>query len=417
MSALPPRSFVAALALFLSQRGRPLEADALGRLQDLCRRAHEASGSPAVRLAFLQAELAQVRAEKTAGEAELATLQKHADRLTAELRQALEEARSTEQRHLSRIRKQGHSLRHAQSYTRALESELTDLQAQVGLIQSELEVLRRQNTLLLAEGSNSTADPDGPPVKAAVPTTSTQARAVERPPQTVWGVGRLLERIRPPRTPKTSKAPAAPQPVAPKPTPTFVVSWTGNEDPRKFTKNPFAVVAPLLLGGMAAIFLFVAEGSPVIKFSVAGLCMLCAILLAEDMIPARNTSKLIQARTLRLNGTGLTAKDDSGRQHLPWACIKYVSVHYAASAINERQPLTLHMQLKREAPEAGYTYRTAGWPLELPPPAACRQPPADRPDEWVPICMLGLLTGPQKTDLHNTLATYLETPPEGIWST
>ncbi|MFD4691979.1 hypothetical protein [Streptomyces sp. NPDC058463] len=36
-------------------------------------------------------------------------------------------------------------------------------------------------------------------------------------------------------------------------------------------------------------------------------------------------------------------------------------------------------------------------------------------DEWVPVCVLGPLAGPDKNDLQNAITHYLKEPPEGIW--
>ncbi|MEV6250644.1 hypothetical protein AB0M38_31380 [Streptomyces sp. NPDC051742] len=422
---IAPRHFVAALDSFLTQRGQPFEARVLSRLQDLCRRAHEASGSPAVRLAHLQEELAQVRTEKGAKEAELAAVQEHADQLAAELGQALEQVRGSEQRRLAlerRVTDQGRNLQHAQAYTRQLEADLTALQEQVVLIQREVKVLRRQNELLITE-EGPTYSGSRSKVKVTVSGESTQATDKEgKPSQSTKKTSRGGEkRGRPWRLKAGKLSPPGTQATPHKKTPVFVASWTGDEDPREFTTNPHEWLLPMLLCVIALFFFRAAiddsaKDNQAWGYIIAGACLVLAALLAEDKIPPSNTKKLISARTLRLDGTGLTASDPSGKQHLSWASIKKISIHHTPERINDRRPLALNVQLEPETPDAARTYRFAGWPLRLNPPDACRRPPKARPDEWVPVCVLGPLTGPDKTELQNTLAAYLETPAEGIWS-
>lgn len=54
-------------------------------------------------------------------------------------------------------------------------------------------------------------------------------------------------------------------------------------------------------------------------------------------------------------------------------------------------------------------------PLSVSPPKACRQPPRTQSFEWVPVCVLGPLTTPDKTELQNAVTTYLDEPLEDIW--
>jgi len=421
---IAPLPFVMALDSFLAQRGQPLEAGVLARLQDLCRRAHEASGSPAVRLSHLQEELAQVRAEKGAGEAKLVAVQEHADQLAAELRQAQEQVRRSDQRRLAleeRGKDQDRNLQHAQSYTRQLETDLTAIQEQVALIQREVKVLRRQNELLITE--EGTASPGSrQQVKATVSGTSTQVRGAKgKLPRSAREAFRDSKKVKPwwlrpgPRRqppPGTHAAPAEEMPV-------FVVSWTGNEDPRKFTTNPREIVGILLALGSALVFYYAGtkgpmKDTPVLAYTIGLICMLGLLFIADDLIPPNNTRKLMTARTLRLDDTGLTISDPSGKQHLSWASIRKISVHHTPEGINERRPLALHLQLKSESPEAKRILRPAGWPGSVALPAACMRPPNVSPYQWVPICVLGPLTGPVRTELQNTLTTYLGTPAEGI---
>ncbi|MFF9011024.1 hypothetical protein ACF087_35265 [Streptomyces goshikiensis] len=184
---IAPRGFIAELATFLTERGQPLEVGVRERLEELCGRAHEASRSPAVQLEHLKQELTRVRAEKQAGDVELAALKADADQLAGELKRALERARHAETEHgtlVQRVDEQDQQLQSAQSYTRRLEAELTAQHDQVVLVQREVEVLRRQNRTLLNESPTTT--PDGT-LEGAVPAVSTQAGEAEadrdtRPP-------------------------------------------------------------------------------------------------------------------------------------------------------------------------------------------------------------------------------------------
>ncbi|WP_405435050.1 hypothetical protein OG373_41110 [Streptomyces avidinii] len=173
-----PHHFIAALDTFLAERGLPLAAGVREELTRLCGRAHEASRSPAVQLAHLKEELVRIREEKQAGEAELTALKQRAEQLAVELEQALEQARHAESGRAvleGRVERQDKQLRDAQSYTRGLEAELTAQHDQVLLVQREVEVLRRQNQILLEEAPAGSHDR----VEDAVPVVSTQVANVE----------------------------------------------------------------------------------------------------------------------------------------------------------------------------------------------------------------------------------------------
>ncbi|MFJ4767523.1 hypothetical protein ACIP88_00185 [Streptomyces uncialis] len=172
---IAPRGFLTALDGFLAGSGRPLEPQVLAELAELCGRAHEASRSPAVQLAHLQEELARVRGEKRATEAELRALKTHAEQLTEKLRHSLEQTRRAEDGRLvleARVDDQDQRLQDAQVYTRRLQAELTAQHDQAVLVQREVEVLRHQNHRLL--GEDPATDPAGQPHADAVSAMSTQ---------------------------------------------------------------------------------------------------------------------------------------------------------------------------------------------------------------------------------------------------
>ncbi|WP_179894335.1 helix-turn-helix transcriptional regulator [Streptomyces sp. or20] len=191
---IAPAAFLTSLNAFLTGRGRPLGEEVRVELEELCGQAHEASRSPAVQLVRLQQELARVREEKQAGEAELSLLKTHADQLAEQLRQALEEARRAEADRSAmvvRVNDQDKRLGDAQLYTRRLQAELTAQHNEVVRVQREVEVLRRQNQQLLAEDSAHTPADDQ--LVDVVPGVSTQAdkagasaadTATEGPPST-----------------------------------------------------------------------------------------------------------------------------------------------------------------------------------------------------------------------------------------
>ncbi|MFD3890775.1 hypothetical protein [Streptomyces microflavus] len=427
---IAPSSIVAALDAFLTQRGRPLEAGARAQLDELCGLAHEASGSPAVQLAHLKEELARVQAEKKVGKAELAALQEHSDQLTDRLQQALDETHRSEMERLAleeQVAGQKNSLQHAQAYTRQLQADLTALQEQVVLIQREVKVLRDQNKHLIED---STGAPDsGRREKTAVPGVSTQAtslcEATSRSSGSSSGGGKKRAKPRE-KGGKARPAPAWRNPFSrpltqvspPQPTMTFSVSWTGNEDPRTFLAGEQGRGSLGILLGLFFAWISYGhqEASTVwVFYVIGGVFVVWGALLIGDLIPPIAVKKLMSSRSLRLDDTGLTTKDAFGEQHFSWASINRISVHHARQGIKERVPLALHLQLHSGSKEGGRTNRPAGWPPTQTPPAACTRPPHTSLDEWVPVCVLGPLTGADKTDLQNTITHYLKEPPEGIW--
>ena len=425
---IAPSEFVASLATFLAEHGQPLDEGVRARLAELCGRAHEASGSPAVQLVHLKEELAHVREKKGAREAELTALKRHADQLAAELRQALERARRSEKQRLAlegRVADQEKSRQHAQTYTRRLQSELTALHEQVLLVQGEVEVLRRQNQRLLKEGTEI----PGPRVEAPVSGVSTQVSGMQGESSPSSGStdrdGKRKERHRKePKKPKPGSKPrkqtsrASGQDAADQRLPVFDTSWTGNEDPRTFSKNQNVGVGVLLIAVACIAFYTAMYGSakdnPALVYAVGGIFLLWGVIEVDDKRPHNAVRRLMRVRTLRLDSTGLTTRDSSGEQRFSWTAIRKISIHHTKE-IGFRAPLAVHIQLEAASAEAALVHRPAGWPLALDPPEACQRPPRTETNEWVPVCVLGPLSGPDKTDLQNTIAAYLKYPLEGIW--
>ncbi|MFJ8979575.1 helix-turn-helix domain-containing protein [Streptomyces sp. NPDC102282] len=410
---IAPRSFIAALETFLAQRGRPFGAKVRARLDELCGLAHQASRSPAVQLAYLKGELARVQAEKNAGEAELAALQEHADQLAAQLEQALRQARRSEEERLAleeRVADQGTNLQHAQTYTRQLQAELTKLQQQVIVIQREVKVLRDQNKHVVEEEGTATPG-SGPRVETTVSGVSTQATASgggsSPSPGGTFGHGNKEG-----DTPPSQHAP-------PPQTPAYTVSWTGDEDPRTFTKNGLAIPGGLLLVAAFAVLYMAIQGSakdnPAWAYTTGLIFLVGGAVLCGDMIPPDKAKSAITARTLSLDASGLTASDTYGIQHFARTSIKKISIHHISERVNKRAPLALHLQLHWWSPDAHRkSGPPAGWPLERDPPDACNRQPHTSPDTWVPVCVLGPLTEPDRTDLKNALALHLKKRVEGI---
>ncbi|MFD4022291.1 caspase domain-containing protein [Streptomyces sp. NPDC058576] len=220
---------------------------------------------------------------------------------------------------------------------------------------------------------------------------------------------------------KPRKKPKKPKPETPPQQATaFTVSWTGNEDPRTFTKNGLMIPGGLLLAVALAFFYSAIEGSaksnPTIAYITSAVFLVAGILLCDNMIPPNKVKRLMQARTLSVDDTGLTTSDPFGNQHFSRTSIKKLSIHHTSEKINNRAPLALHLQLHRWSQEAHRTsWPPAGWPPEEDPPESFKRLPHTAPDKWVPVCLLGPLTRPNKTDLQNALALYLKKTPEGIW--
>ncbi|MFG3155370.1 helix-turn-helix domain-containing protein [Streptomyces sp. NPDC048219] len=425
---IAPSEFITSLDAFLGEHGRPLDAQARDRLLELCGQAHAASGSPAVQLAHLKEELAYVRKKKGDREAELTALQRHTDQLAAELQQALDRARRSEKDQLALetcVADQDKRLQDAQAYTRQLQTELTALHEQVLLLQREVTVLRRQNQRLVEEGAQA----PGPREEAPVSGVSTQVSDAKGQSSRSSGntgrdgKGRKGHR-KPPKKPKPGRSrpraqapPTDGQGTASQDLPVFHISWTGNEDPRTFSKGEVGA------GGLAlalAYFLFFSAqfgwggGDPVTLYAIGGVSGTFGVIILVDPIPPNRARKLMRERALRLDSTGLTTSDSSGKQHFPWTSLKNISIQRTGD-IHGRYPLALHIQLQRATAEAKRVHRPAGWPLAQDPPEVCRRPVREWSDEWVPVCVLSPLSGPAKADLQNIITVYMKSPPQGLW--
>ncbi|MFD3511219.1 hypothetical protein [Nocardia sp. NPDC058666] len=160
------REILASLRDYLAQQGMPWTPEEYENLDALCGQAHAASGSPAVQLAQLNEELARLRAEQEkaqqVAEERLNGLEEQAGRLAEQLEEALERAKTAE----DRVAEQDEALRHAQDYTHEMAAELDQQREQARKLQQEVEVLRRQNRRLIEE-------------QPRVPGVSTQDRSLD----------------------------------------------------------------------------------------------------------------------------------------------------------------------------------------------------------------------------------------------
>ncbi|WP_331718207.1 helix-turn-helix domain-containing protein (plasmid) [Streptomyces virginiae] len=145
------REILASLRDYLAQQGMPWTPEEYENLDALCGQAHAASGSPAVQLAQLNEELARLRAEQEkaqqVAEERLKGLEEQAGRLAEQLEEALERAKTAE----NRVAEQDEALRHAQEYTHGMAAELDQQREQARKLQQEVEVLRKQNRRLIEE--------------------------------------------------------------------------------------------------------------------------------------------------------------------------------------------------------------------------------------------------------------------------
>ena len=117
------------------------------------------------------------------------------------------------------------------------------------------------------------------------------------------------------------------------------------------------------------------------------------------------------ARQLRVDGSGVSVRDDSGSQHVPWKAIKEVQIRYTDDMAGNHHPLAVHLLLQRtELAVPATSYRPAGWPPREEMPSVCRDTSAYRLGQPVPICLLGALDTPHQLDFRNTVAAYSATP-------
>ncbi|MEU8943495.1 hypothetical protein OHU17_00780 [Streptomyces goshikiensis] len=135
---LAPLGFPQALGDFLALQGHPLEQSTLDHLMSLGTRAHQASKAPAFHLALLRQDMDQLTARHDG-------LREKAEELTRRLDEALERAIAAEHERDTHAGR----LRHAQAYSHQMEDELQRLRAEGEQLRREVQVLARQNRLLL----------------------------------------------------------------------------------------------------------------------------------------------------------------------------------------------------------------------------------------------------------------------------
>ncbi|GGS34457.1 hypothetical protein Snoj_01020 [Streptomyces nojiriensis] len=155
---IAPRRQLPAIKAFLEGQGFPCPVEVWAELDELCGRAHLASGAAAVQRDHLKEELARACGEhqraQWIAEKQLHGLQQRADRLAEDLRQALARAQRAERTRRilqERVTVQDQSLRKAGDFVRGIEDELAQQKKQSGLLGTENGVLREQNRRLLEE--------------------------------------------------------------------------------------------------------------------------------------------------------------------------------------------------------------------------------------------------------------------------
>ncbi|MEU9165656.1 hypothetical protein AB0D29_35945 [Streptomyces sp. NPDC048424] len=155
---IAPREKLHALKAYLEAQSLPFPDGVWAELDELCGKAHLASGAAAVQRDHLKEELARACAEhqraQWSAKQQLHGLEQRADRLTEDLRQALARAQSAERTRRilqERVTVQDRSLRKAGDYIRSIEGELAQQKEQTGPLLTEVGVLREQNRRLVEE--------------------------------------------------------------------------------------------------------------------------------------------------------------------------------------------------------------------------------------------------------------------------
>ncbi|WP_322872072.1 helix-turn-helix domain-containing protein [Streptomyces goshikiensis] len=144
---LAPLGFPQALGDFLARQGHPLEQSTLDRLMSLGTRAHQASKAPAFHLALLRQDMDQLTARHDG-------LREKVEDLKRRLDEALERAIAAEHERDTHAGR----LSHAQAYSHQMEDELQRQRAEGERLRREVEVLARQNRLLLEGTTGDIAD-------------------------------------------------------------------------------------------------------------------------------------------------------------------------------------------------------------------------------------------------------------------
>lgn len=160
-------------------------------------------------------------------------------------------------------------------------------------------------------------------------------------------------------------------------TPVFSVSWTGDEAPKSFSKNTLETPGSLcaLLGGAFVLYALggSAKGNPAWAYILGGTLMVLGMVLADDLRPHKKLRRIMRARTLRLDSTGLTTSDPSGKQHLPWTAMKKISIHHTRE-IDSRapSPSTFNSRQRPQKPRGFIDLRAGPSPRTHPKAAGAR---------------------------------------------
>ncbi|MFJ4778070.1 helix-turn-helix domain-containing protein [Streptomyces sp. NPDC088762] len=155
---IAPREKLHAIKAFLEAQSFPCPDGVWDELDELCGKAHLASGAAAVQRDHLKEELTRAWAEhlrfQGIAEEQLQGLQREAGRLSEELELALFRTRSTQAAHTilrKRLTVESRNLLRAQRYNHGIEAELAHQKEQAGLLGQEVGVLRDQNRRLVEE--------------------------------------------------------------------------------------------------------------------------------------------------------------------------------------------------------------------------------------------------------------------------
>ncbi len=155
---IAPREKLHALKAYLEAQCLPFPDGVWAELDELCGKAHLASGAAAVQRDHLKEELARACAEHQRAQwiakQQLHGLEQRADRLTEDLRRALARAQLAERTSRilqERVTVQDRSMRKAGDYIRTIEGELAQQKEQAGPLLTEVGVLREQNRRLVEE--------------------------------------------------------------------------------------------------------------------------------------------------------------------------------------------------------------------------------------------------------------------------
>ncbi|GAB2943832.1 serine/threonine-protein kinase [Nonomuraea fastidiosa] len=211
----------------------------------------------------------------------------------------------------------------------------------------------------------------------------------------------------PQETPEKPDPPASP-PIAPQDAPAFQESWTGDERLSAFCWEEGPELLSWIFRGLAfivATLVVIGQALGELDDSTrwVGMGVFAALMLVGPLANQWlrfTTKRSMPARSVRLDREGITGSDGSGVQTIPWTAIRQVTVRHTDDAMGvAHHPLALHVRLDQPG---SAVYRPVGWPLDTPVPKIFRR--AIEKDDWVPVCVLGPLSDPRRTDLKNALA-------------